>query len=277
MKKYYDIICLGYGPVTRQLIEYFTEYNFLIVSDRQNIELQNAKSVTYSKFALLIKNLSFTHVIVTIRLEFLSAETLNYVTHDREFWEFMCKCKVIVLSSVSVYGNSPKVHFELDSLYPLDEYSLKKMELENLFVQNLATQKLLILRISNLYGVPGLSTFFDNLKHAVHLKTPFSIPKTMCIRDFVNIYDFCKFVAYWKIYDVQINYQVMNFGTGVSTNLSDIIQLVQFVLGKDFETNIDLQEPVISVSRISIDRLRLVWSKTLVEFDSAVLKSLIFN
>ena len=95
-----------------------------------------------------------------------------------------------------IYGSGKHIHTEADVPNPLNIYATSKIVLEQLFTREVPPENLLILRIANLYGVPGVSGFFDQLRESVTNGQTLSLPNFDCFRDFVNIFDLFQFIDF---------------------------------------------------------------------------------
>ncbi|WP_422686547.1 NAD-dependent epimerase/dehydratase family protein [Candidatus Planktophila dulcis] len=229
----------------------------------------------YSKFSNIINEISFSNVIVSIRLEFLGSGSHDYLLRNDDFWEYMHRCRVMVLSSVSVYGDGQNIHYEEEAPYPLDAYAVSKVFLEGLFQSRVSSENLLILRVANLYGATGISVFFDRLCDSITTGQPLSIPTSKCLRDFVHIRDLFEFCNFWLKSELICENQILNFGTGLSWNLNEVVQLAANLDGSSFEINYEEAPPVIPISRISVDKLNLIWDYSRAELNSAMIRKLL--
>ena len=214
-------------------------------------------------------------MIVSIRLEFLGSHSHECLLQNEDFWEYMHRCRVIVLSSVSVYGAGQNVHYEEEVPYPLDAYAVSKVFLEGLFQSRVSSENLLILRVANLYGATGISLFFDRLCDSITTGQPLSIPTSKCLRDFVHIRDLFEFCNFWLNSELVCENQILNFGTGLSWNLSEVVQLATQLGGSSFELNYEEIHPAIPISRISVNKLDLIWDYSKAELNLAMLQALI--
>jgi len=274
MKTSYDLVCIGFGPVTRQLLRYFPNLEILIVSDNCSELFPKAKVVSYSEFSNLINKISFANVIVSIRLEYLGTQSHEFIVQNEDFWNYLHRCRVIVLSSVSVYGDGQNIHYEEEIPSPLDAYAVSKVLLEDLFLSRLSSENLLILRIANLYGEIGISVFFDRLRNSVQTGQTLSIPNSECLRDFVHILDLFEFINFWLYSKLFRDTHILNFGTGHSSNLIEIVELAVDLGSFDFEINREERPPSIPISRISVNRLDRIWDYPKVNLNSTLLRKL---
>jgi hypothetical protein len=273
MKKTYDLVCIGFGPVTRNLLSYFPDLEILIVSESCSEHFPKVEVVSYSKFSNLINKISFSNVIVSIRLEFLGAKSYEFLLRNNSFWEYLQSCRVIVLSSVSVYGDGQNIHYEEEKPRPLDAYAISKVSLEVLFQSRVASNNLLILRIANLYGAIGISVFFDRLRDSVTTGEVLSIPSSTCLRDFVHVFDLFELINEWLNPKFICTDQVLNFGTGVSTDLKEIVRLAANLNSSTFEINYEAVPPVIPISRISVDKLGKIWNSPMGELNDVTMRN----
>lgn len=277
MKTSYDLVCIGFGPVIRELLRYSPNLEVLIVSDNCSETFPRATVLRYYDFSKMINQISFSKVIVSVRLEFLTVESREFIVKNLGFWDYLRACNVIVLSSVSVYGVGQDIHYEEDSLSPIDTYAVSKVFLENLFLSKVSSENILILRVANLYGIIGISLFFDRLRISATTGKSLSIPNCDCLRDFVSILDLFEFINFWLNPNFSSNLEVLNFGTGHSSNLTKIAQLAMSLGGFEFEVIREEARPPIAISRISVERLNQLWNHSMVQLDAVVLRQLLFT
>lgn len=274
MKKHYELICIGYGPVTREILKFLSGLNILVVSNRCADKFPNVDVVKYSEFVESFRQIPPTNVVVSMRLESLESGFRELLLYDSVLWEYLRKSRIIFLSSVSVYGESLDVKSEENDPCPIDIYASNKVELENLFLNRISAESLLILRIANLYGASEVSLFFDRLESAYTVGLPISIPASKCFRDFVHVSDLCNFIDYWMKLSRDIPHRVLNFGTGVSLSLIDVIQMLNEVGQLNFEVHRNAELPAISTSRIDITRLKESWRCPEIGLDKELLYNL---
>jgi nucleoside-diphosphate-sugar epimerase len=222
----------------------------------------------------MINEISHSNVIISLRLEFLGVQSHEYLLQNDDFWDYINRSRVIILSSVSVYGAGQNIHHEEDAPFPLDAYAVSKVFLENLFQRRMSSNNLLILRVANLYGATGISLFFDRLVESITTGQALSIPSSKCLRDFVHVLDLFEFINFWFESKLICENRVLNFGTGLSLDLKDIAKLAANLGDTPFEIIFEEVPPVIPISRISVDKLDLIWDYSRVKLNSSTLRKL---
>ena len=101
MNKYYDVVCFGFGAVTRYLIKFFPNFYFLIISNSCTESVPNAQIVNYSKFFKNIDSYVYSNVIFSTRLDVLNMESQELIFGSEELWGNLRQSKILLLSSVS--------------------------------------------------------------------------------------------------------------------------------------------------------------------------------
>lgn len=149
------------------------------------------------------------------------------------------KSVLIFPSSCAVYGNANKnLVSETSALNPINDYGRSKLACEDLF--NKSKVNGAILRLFNVYGKNQYSKFVvpSLIKGASEGKVNLA-PETK--RDFVNISDVIDSMLRIAIL-CRKNKDIFNIGSGVSTKLEDIVELIEKRLNQSIKINYQNQD-----------------------------------
>jgi nucleoside-diphosphate-sugar epimerase len=133
--------------------------------------------------------------------------------------------QIFYLSSGSVYGECDNAKSESDLATPTTEYGETKLQIENRLLKNYGDQVLNlrignVLNFTNPYGVIAQVRKKLTENKTIHLN---GYPDST--RDYILIEDFCKVIS--TLLTSRFMGSVLNIGSGTSTNLRDIFQLIE--------------------------------------------------
>ena len=133
--------------------------------------------------------------------------------------------QIFYLSSGSVYGECDNAKSESDLATPTTEYGETKLQIENILLKNYGDQVLNlrignVLNFTNPYGIIAQVRKKLTENKIIHLN---GYPDSA--RDYILIEDFCQVIA--TLLTSRFMGSVLNIGSGTSTSLSDIFQLIK--------------------------------------------------
>ena len=133
--------------------------------------------------------------------------------------------QIFYLSSGSVYGECDNAKSESDLATPTTEYGETKLQIENRLLKNYGDQVLNlrignVLNFTNPYGIIAQVRKKLTENKTIHLN---GHPDST--RDYILIEDFCKVIS--TLLTSRFMGSVLNIGSGTSTNLRDIFQLIE--------------------------------------------------
>lgn len=146
--------------------------------------------------------------------------------------------KIILLSSVSVYGDNKLPRNEYADLLPVTKYGRSKVFEEQVLLRNNPEScNLSILRISNVFG----HRFFDDFVNHVFLSSKVNesvrlIDQGRTTRNFIWLKDLVNILFQLLNFDTLPKY--LNIGSSTSINLQSLILEIELLLGK----NITIEE-----------------------------------
>ncbi len=141
------------------------------------------------------------------------------------------KARVIYLSSTVVYGNTTFPATESTPYAPLDSYADYKVAAEKLLHENIPSNRLLILRLANIYGAPGNKGFIGLLFAKVIEQQP-AIMLTgdgEQQRDYVFLDDLIHVII--ALVNRPKRNGTINIATGTSYSLKEVVKLASEVAG----------------------------------------------
>jgi nucleoside-diphosphate-sugar epimerase len=243
---------LGYELV-RQLSK---KYNIIATSKKKT---KNFLHLDYPKKKL--KKSIFKGIETIIHLASLDREEVekNYkkakkINYDftKELIEFSILNGVknfIYISSISVYGSNLYKNVSEDTKpVPKDRYSRLKLRCEKLLRIKSKKQKILILRLSNIIGVPkAISKGYQKLFIADICQSAFKKKKITLktngnqYRDFLELNSFIKIMNLFLIKIDKIdNFSIFNISSSNSLKIIDIAKKVSFIFDKTFNQKIKI-------------------------------------
>ena len=140
--------------------------------------------------------------------------------------------RIILLSSVSVYGDNKLPRTEDAELVPVTKYGRSKVFEEQVLLRNNPEScELSILRISNVFG----HRFFDDFVNQVFLSAKLSDP--VCLidqgrttRNFIWLKDLVNIL--FQLLNLEILPRYLNIGSSTSINLQSLIVEIELILEK---------------------------------------------
>ncbi len=177
--------------------------------------------------------------------------------------------KVIFASSASVYGDPKKLPMcETDEAAPLTPYCISKRTVEDLLRMYGKSHNLnwLALRFFNVYG-PGQKTgayytsvinhFVNRLKQG---QPPIIDGKGQQSMDFVHVHDVADAVVMSLM--SQASAEILNVGTGVSTTIAELAQILIDAVGVDVQPIFNEREVLVSrrAADVSLIKDLVGWS-----------------
>lgn len=150
--------------------------------------------------------------------------------------------KCIFASTSGIYNSSSKTVDELSIVNPLRPYSISKYLAENLCKQfskdwDVSTD---VIRIFNVYGEGQSSSFLvPYVLNKIINSEILEIRMQNAIRDFIYISDVINVMILLTKYS-NSNFNIYNIGTGISTRIIDLINLVEEICNK--KANIVLKD-----------------------------------
>jgi nucleoside-diphosphate-sugar epimerase len=227
------IVFFGYGHLTQSLIAYFEssieidvgKFEIYIVTNQTVLIRRGVRVVTKSIFD---KSYLDNSVLIIGYKNLDQIYDLHLRPDDFE------KCKMIVLlSSVSVFGDSREPASDLVASAPLNKYGIEKNNLENYFKENSKETAVFFLRISNVYGYKGSPGIVSYILKQFALKEPIMINgEPNWVRNFVSA-DFLQLTLEKLI----VNYDkftekhcYLNISSDWNLQISDLIESVKIIL-----------------------------------------------
>lgn len=172
--------------------------------------------------------------------------------------------RVFYFSTALVYGNTPARANETTLCRPIDNYATFKLEAETIFRDNILPERLMILRLANIYGPYQNKGFIGLLMKKLQEPNP-SINLNgdgLQKRDYVFIDDLVQ--AIMTIADKPSESGVVNISTGSSHTLIQVVDLASKISGKKIKYNVT-HSVVNETKENIIDNSRL---KTVFHYDS---------
>lgn len=162
--------------------------------------------------------------------------------------------RLIFLSSCAVYGEDMRT-FEENLCCPVSINGISKLLNEKLIAEFCAANsiKCEILRIFNMYGGQDKFSIVSHLDRALNSGVPFTLNNMgIAQRDFIHVTDVASVVL--QLLKCDIPYTHLNIGTGISTRISALVELVLSRFPELMIHNASTQEA--EYSRADITKLR---------------------
>jgi UDP-glucose 4-epimerase len=181
--------------------------------------------------------------------------------------------KIIYASSAAVYGSQSGIIDEDSLTSPISVYGETKLTCESI-VQNFAKSQgiqSISLRIFNMASstpslkVPNLSTgVMQHIYKAQVTRSIFKIygDKLMTsdgstVRDYISVNDVSKIVSFLALQKEELNFDVLNVGTGTGTSLKSLLRIFEIERGVKVNSEVFEKNSFdIDVSIANIQRLR---------------------
>lgn len=161
--------------------------------------------------------------------------------------------RFIFLSSCAVYGESLNTHEDVNC-YPISINGISKLLNEKIIAEFCSENSIQynILRVFNMYGGRDKFSIISHLSHALMTGIPFKLNNFgVAQRDFIHVSDVAGIVN--KLLEKDIPYTYLNIGTGNSTKIATLVELVIERYPQLSINNTNLAE--VEYSRANISRL----------------------
>ena len=149
--------------------------------------------------------------------------TLNFFVHKKDL------PKVILISTVSVYGNSKKKRIKEETkTKPISNYSINKVIAENICKEYYHNKKIdfIILRGSSLYGNGLKRQIIYDVCSKIFKKNNTFYGTGNEVRDFIHIDDFTQFIKCILIKSFN-GFYIINVGSGNGIKISEVINYIK--------------------------------------------------
>jgi nucleoside-diphosphate-sugar epimerase len=222
---------LGYGPISDALTKNLMSAGFkvLIVSDHAKNN-QKFSVISRLKMIELRNKLEARVIIVSTRAD--KWESNEHYENLIASLLMINPARVILLSSVSVYGDSDLPRNESSVIEPVTKYGNSKALEEQILTRHIyGSSDLSILRISNVFG----HKLFDDFVNHVFLNAKESKPIRLIddgktTRNFIWFNDLIEILL--KIISLDSLPKILNIGTPKSINLKSLIFEIEKILQK---------------------------------------------
>lgn len=219
---------LGTGFIGQALAQFLHENNFDILSLsrtkrdfpwRHITDLVSFKEISHDLDIIIVASGLSRPNQGNLQLE--EQSTLSLLSD----FKISSSLQIFYLSSGSVYGECDNAKSESDLATPTTEYGETKLQIEKRLLKNYGDQVLNlrignVLNFTNPYGI--IAQVRKNLTEnkTIHLN---GYPDST--RDYILIEDFCNVIS--TLLTSRFIGSVLNIGSGTSTNLRDIFQLIE--------------------------------------------------
>lgn len=135
--------------------------------------------------------------------------------------------RLIFLSSCAVYGESMKTTEEVPC-FPISINGIVKLLNERIIEEYCSKKRIKfeIYRVFNMYGGDDHFSILSHLRNSLKNDTEFQLNNNgLSQRDFIHVEDVAKIIL--KLIDIHHPYTHLNIGTGVSTRISDIVDIIK--------------------------------------------------
>jgi UDP-glucose 4-epimerase len=157
------------------------------------------------------------------------------------------KKKVVYASSSSIYGNTNSIPIqEISEKNPINPYGVTKLDDEKLAKKYHNLELSVIgLRYFNVYGIGQTNDYAGVITKFIHQinlnKSPIIFGDGTHTRDFISVEDIAK--ANLLSMESAVNFSFLNIGTGISTSIKKLAEIMIELSGKQLEINFaDLPE-----------------------------------
>lgn len=264
------VLFIGLGPIIQSYIRKRIYAKIDVISD-QTYSGKIEKITSYSNYHEIdLRKIDL--VVVGVRYERLNTIAKEFLDLILDELAKSDKCaQIIVLSSVSVYGDSDEFCTENHLRLGKTKYASGKIELENSITRVFDSERFNILRIANIYGSFGQNDVVNNLLTSMVTARELRLPSKDNFRDFIYVDDFFEILDY-LIESPTISPSILNIGTGISVSIYQLCLILTNLLDKDFRT-LDVKKVIESDhinSFIDVSLLKSFYSKPLSTLDGAL-------
>ena len=253
------LLFTGFGFLGLNLIKNLKnkKYKIKIFGKKKKFlfKIKFSKSINYVKgdFFNLRKLDNIKISNSTIILTTLNNNNKNFIKNFKKFVEYLSKKnpkKVILISSVGVYGNNKKGKISI-----LNQYAKNSFEAENVCKKNF--ENLIILRAANIFGVlrpkPGLiekvTLQYLNIKR-------FNFFKYETLRTYISVDEFCKILKIFINIKTKNSIKTYNISNNkLVFRLSEILKLYENFYNRKINVLRNNKTPKIKVSNIKCSKL----------------------
>ena len=266
MPNKFDFTFIGLGKVAETFLSRFPKEKVLVVTNQESYRQSDSNFVKFSTYADLIgtsRDLITNHIILTLQPynvdnQDIKSNLINSIVLNSKFG------RITFLSSVAVYPSSKIPSTEDQLTVNNSDYAYLKLMNEKHLVQIVPKDKLQILRISNIYGTPGVSRFFDKYASVRLSQEDFRLPLNVHMRDFVHIDDLIDYLSQAAETSCV---PLLNFASGLSMNLKTCVESLDLFYKNDTKVIFDLPDSQPLLSKIDIKRLNDLLGKSPKQFD----------
>jgi len=240
----YDFICVGGGHLSSYLARKLVNsgLSVLVVSDHSSSNFTNL--VSYDFFLEQANEFESSQMLILSRFDLLAENLIERLTFRLQSSGIEKFGKITFISSVAVYPSSSNPVPESES-NPQTEYGRSKLKIEKKLMANFG-ESLIVLRVSNLYGAPGVSKLESAIVAGIKNQTTLKLPTSTVIRDFVHVRDFSSFLSSQSL---DLPPGIFNFASGNSISLVHFVN--QWSHGFSLKFDLILADPEILESVIS--------------------------
>lgn len=245
----------GFGFIGLNLNIYlFKNYHItLIGKNTRNLKPKNCDKIISDIYNLkILKDVKFENSIIILPILFLKKDRDKFKRKFEKLIDLILSKnpeKIILLSSVSVYGSSKKLLNEKSNIKINSEYSKFCKISENICLKR-KSKKIIILRISNLFGpFRNKPSFIEKIILNYLYKKKYELNNKSLIRSYLSINEFSKIIQ--KIISSNFKREIYNISN--PNNIRNSKNIINF-FEKKFKTKINSfnkQEIIIKNSIIS--------------------------
>ena len=161
--------------------------------------------------------------------------------------------KVLFASTSSLYGNTPPPLTETQPPIPTNHYSVTKISMEHIsacYQRMHPAMDIVGFRFMSIYGPHEehkgiyanlISQFVWGMMRG---EQPVVYGDGTQTRDFTNVMDVVQGITRAMEHASPLGYQIFNIGTGTSTNLLEVVRIINAILGTSIEPN-HIENPVL--------------------------------
>ncbi|TDD98409.1 NAD-dependent epimerase/dehydratase family protein [Flavobacterium cellulosilyticum] len=185
-----------------------------------------------------------------LALNSVGIENLIQIIHNSP------NCKLIQISTVGVYGSCDFAD-EFSELNPETPYSNAKCEAEKLLISKLNADRLVIFRVSNLYGEKQLKGVFAYLNKAAESDQILDFNNDgSLVRFFIHTNDCAAIIVEFIRNHIQHSTGIYNVIGTDHYSILQLIQLFEEIKQLKFKINLDIAKPYDNALAISDKKIR---------------------